>query len=869
MKNYKLLFIFVSIMLLSTFLHAQGSWHPEKTYWPRTLIDSSQTAINEVKARVTVQPFLSIYNDIKTKSDVEYYTCTTELQKAIVARCAAFRFFIDDVATYGDKAKEYLIVMQRESYSNLEEQYKNILWDSEMLSLACIAYDFLKGNSYDFAGDEATVRAKIQDIAADMYYDLVSSSQWSGLHLLWYMGFGEQINYGVKFASALGMCAIVLNTETTGDTDKQPETWINYCMQKTDMQFNDWLVNEQGMWAEGPHYLSFSASSFLPFAISHNNFVNGQSEDYGGEFLPPLTQNDNFIAIPEWGIKIRQPNGARPNFDDSFLDPYFFNGMLAELYGDDVLAWDFVVSSDPYFMGATSDNIDVEMICTYDDIDFPGTTPPDFSPTQFMPDAGQAVFRSNWGEDAVYMCVIAENGQAREGGRTHEQPDNGSFIIYALGELLAMDSGYISWDKRDSVRYAKNHSMILVDGEGPPAATLTTAEGTDAMLGECFDTDGVDHAEEYTFYQDTYFQRTVSFLNDEFFVISDYVGASSTHDYSWLLHGNGGGSTGNGFSLGTNGSVYSVNDVDLNFFINSTHPITLDSYNDYHDDGTYNMPATHAVTRAQVIADSTLFSAFLIPSIATTKDITFTPINLGSCIGGTAEIATEKAIHLVHFGEETITTDFFGTSVGYDGNVLAMTKYDDIPQNILMTYTKNVTYGAVTLISSDTSISMGLNIGATSADGYVSYACTVEFFTGNAPSGVTGGTFIGFDQGVSTISFSEEGNFEIDVEWSLNYAVNPEPSQNLYDISVYPNPFNQTNEISFTLSVPQNVKIEVFNLRGQKIKTLTDEDYAIGSHSITWDGKNETGKYVANGTYFYKIYFDKGDTILRKVNILK
>jgi hypothetical protein len=137
--------LLILLILLSSLLHAQGSWHPEKTYWPRTLIDSSQTAINEVKARVIVAPFLSIYNDIKTKSDVEYYTCTTELQKAVVARCAAFRFFIDDVTTYGDKAKEYLIVMQRESYSNLEEQYKNILWDSEMLSLACIAYDFLKG----------------------------------------------------------------------------------------------------------------------------------------------------------------------------------------------------------------------------------------------------------------------------------------------------------------------------------------------------------------------------------------------------------------------------------------------------------------------------------------------------------------------------------------------------------------------------------------------------------------------------------------------------------------------------------------------------------------------------------------------------
>ncbi len=870
MKNYKILFIFVLLMLLSSFLYAQGSWHPEKTYWPRTLIDSSQTAINEVKARVTVQPFLSIYNDIKTKSDVDYTTCTTELQKAVVARCAAFRFFIEDVTFYGDKAKNYLLVMQRASYSNIEEQYKNILWDSEMLSLACIAYDFLKGNSYDFGGYEAEVRAKIQDIAGDMYYDLVTSNPWTNpLHLMWDIGFGEQINYGVKFASALGMCAIVLNTETTGDTDKQPETWINYCMQKTNLQFNDWLVNEQGMWAEGPHYLSFTASSFLPFAISHDNFVNSQSEYYDGEFLPPLTQNDNFQAIPEWGVKIRQPNGARPNFDDSFLNPFFFNGMLAELYNDDVLAWDFVDSSDPYFVGATSGNIDVEMICTYDDIDFPGTTPPDFSPTQFLPDAGQAIFRSDWSEEATYMCVIAENGQAREGGRTHEHPDNGSFIIYALGELLAMDSGYISWDKRDSVRYAKNHSMILVDGEGPPASTLTTAEGTDATIGQYYDTEGLDFTSVFTNYQDTDFLRMFTFINNSYFTITDMIGSSSTHDYSFLLHGNGGGSTGNGFFLGTDGSVYSVNDVDLNFFINSAHPITLDSLDDYHDDGTYDVPATHTVTRAQVNARFGLFTSFLIPTLATTKDITYTPIDTDSTCGGTIEMGSEQAIHMGNGANSLQTIDFFGTTLGYDSMVLHVVRTGDIPINIQLTYGQTFIYGDKTLIYSDVDNIIALNIGAASADGYVSEACTVEFFTGNAPSGVTGGTFIGFDQGVSTISFDGDDNFEIEVVWSLDYAVNPEPSQNLYDLSVYPNPFKQTNEISFTLSVPQNVKIEVFNIRGQKIATLTDEDYAIGSHSVTWNRKNEAGKYVANGTYLYKIYFDKGDTILRKVNILK
>jgi hypothetical protein len=869
MKYYKIFFMLILLILLSSLLHAQGAWHPEKTYWPRTLIDSSQSAIDYVRTRVTVEPYLSIYNNIKIKSDVDYATCTTELQKAVVARCAAFRFFIDEVTEYGDKAVDYLLVMQRESYANVEEQYKNILWDSEMLSLACIAYDFLKGNDYNFAGVETTIRAKIQDIAADMYYDLVSSSPWSGLHLLWEIGFGEQINYGVKFASALGMCAIVLNTETTSDTDKQPQTWIDYAMQKTDLQFNDWLVNEQGMWAEGPHYLTFTASSFLPFALSHNNFVNGESEDYGGEILPPLTQNDNFHEIPYWGIKIRQPNGARPNFDDSFLNPYFFNGMLAPIYNDDVLEWDYVHSAEPDFVGATSQNIDVEVICTDYQTVFPGTTLPDFPPTQIMPDAGQAVFRSDWGEDAVYMCALAENGQAREGGRTHEHPDNGSFIIYALGELLAMDSGYISWDKRDSVRFAKNHSMILVDGEGPPAATLTTAEGTDATIGVYFDTDGLDCAQIVTNYQDTDFLRTFTFINDSYFTITDFIGSSTTHDYSFLLHGNGGGSTGNGFSLGTNGSVYSVNDVDLNFFINSAHPIILDNYDDYHDDGTYDVPATHTVTRAQINAQFGLFTSFLIPTLATTKDITYTPLNADSAFGGTIEMGAEKAIHMGNGANSLQTIDFFGTTLEYDSMILNVVRTGDIPSNIQLTWGQTFNYGSTPLIYSDVENIIALNIGATSAGGYVSEVSTIEFFTGNQPSAVTGGTLLGFSEGISTISFSEGGNFTIDVIWSLDYAVNPDPTPNTYNLSIYPNPFNQTNEISFNLTVPQNVKIEVFNLKGQKVTTLANEDYGIGSHAVVWDGKNKSGKNVANGTYLYKIHFDKLGTILRKVNILK
>jgi flagellar hook assembly protein FlgD len=49
------------------------------------------------------------------------------------------------------------------------------------------------------------------------------------------------------------------------------------------------------------------------------------------------------------------------------------------------------------------------------------------------------------------------------------------------------------------------------------------------------------------------------------------------------------------------------------------------------------------------------------------------------------------------------------------------------------------------------------------------------------------------------------------------------------------------------------VKIEVYNVRGERVTTLLDEVVAAGNHSITWDGLDAHGKAVSSGVYFYKM----------------
>ncbi len=70
----------------------------------------------------------------------------------------------------------------------------------------------------------------------------------------------------------------------------------------------------------------------------------------------------------------------------------------------------------------------------------------------------------------------------------------------------------------------------------------------------------------------------------------------------------------------------------------------------------------------------------------------------------------------------------------------------------------------------------------------------------------------------------------------------------------YPNPFNPETAIYFSVEHSSSlVNIEIYNLKGQKIRTLINEILPAGSHSVIWNGKDDNGKPVASGVYLYKM----------------
>ncbi|MCD4818153.1 MAG: M6 family metalloprotease domain-containing protein [Candidatus Cloacimonetes bacterium] len=88
-------------------------------------------------------------------------------------------------------------------------------------------------------------------------------------------------------------------------------------------------------------------------------------------------------------------------------------------------------------------------------------------------------------------------------------------------------------------------------------------------------------------------------------------------------------------------------------------------------------------------------------------------------------------------------------------------------------------------------------------------------------------------------------------------------------INNYPNPFNPTTTISFlTINKLEDTKIEIFNIRGQKIRTLVKNKLEIGNHSVIWNGTDLFNKQVGSGVYLYKIS-NGGKEIINKMLLMK
>jgi len=89
-----------------------------------------------------------------------------------------------------------------------------------------------------------------------------------------------------------------------------------------------------------------------------------------------------------------------------------------------------------------------------------------------------------------------------------------------------------------------------------------------------------------------------------------------------------------------------------------------------------------------------------------------------------------------------------------------------------------------------------------------------------------------------------------------------------FDLNCYPNPFNPELTISFNLEETQDVKLNVFNVKGQKVKTLVSELFRPDAYNIVWKGADNSGNQVSSGVYYIRLQVGD-DLVNRKVILMK
>jgi hypothetical protein len=134
-------------------------------------------------------------------------------------------------------------------------------------------------------------------------------------------------------------------------------------------------------------------------------------------------------------------------------------------------------------------------------------------------------------------------------------------------------------------------------------------------------------------------------------------------------------------------------------------------------------------------------------------------------------------------------------------------------------------------------------------------------------------TFVGWN-------FSEIWDHDVDYAYNSGYPylhsisyVSVDEGQTVpasqIKLSNYPNPFNPETTISFTLPELSEVNLTVYNIKGQQVRTLiAGTKYSQGDYQIVWDGRDDFGKAVTSGFYFYRIT-TSGFASTKKMMMLK
>lgn len=567
---------------------AQGAWTPPNAdlSYPRTLVRAAE--VPAVIAWIGAQPdmhgyYSGLYADAVGINPGGFSSNAQRRVAAHTAKNCAFAYLLQrkplqpaglDTLTaaessfFRDKAIYLLdnINTAVETYPD----FGNYIWRSNELIDNLIAYDLLKGAGVP---DSllATGRQRLEEYATNLHTQVAFNTFGIGLTSL------HVDNHTLRSCGAIGMAAVVLSDAQSSDQDGQPTRWMQTALYHIDNVL--WRSNvrqsEPGQvagYSEGPHYLRFGMRQCLEFFHAMGNFLpdttlsvtfEGNTRSVRHPFHDP-----NYDNLWEWVMRIRLPDGRDPQLEDCFAQTHNSDMTFMEkpeyrptYHGSrfnpaaPTTLWDQLHHS--------SDDVAADYIAA-----MTPSAPVAYPLLQALPASGDLVMRSGWDTTSTYFHISAKNGRARTSANGHNHVDVTSFILHARGQELALDPGYLQWERRDEVDGPTHHNMVLVDGQGPGEASTGNAGDVDGFIENWFSLSAIDYAEARATYLGTTVRRKPLFVRKDYILLADELSAAAPHAYQWQLHAmglEGGDSTHGSFALDSTGqrAVWTKNGVRL------------------------------------------------------------------------------------------------------------------------------------------------------------------------------------------------------------------------------------------------------------------------------------------------------------------
>lgn len=421
---------------------------PAKVLWDRALSSANRTA--------------------PAHPGPDYDTSIPPAQGQIAEAAALVGYLTGDLALT-DKALAILAdpfpdptPLNQQSMFNSGDHYN--LLESEALTGFCAAYDLAAGTPG--VDPEAVLAARARLIERIDHFRRHCMTSGGCTTLLR----TERNNHSLKSLGALGVCALAIPDHPKAVVD------FHDAFQAIHYLAHTYQGDPQGGWAESWNYLNYSGETHLSFhaavhraSIDRTNpgpawLIHGRSwlatnaATYGKiRELPAPTHDPLWREVYLHAVIAAQPDGRTLPVDDANPSS-LHGGLLAALYAAPSLQWNWERAGR---------HTGRQLASTFLMFDPDAASVPPEVLDVFLKDAGFSVLRSSHATTATFFHIQHEPEKMRLYGSSHEHADPLSFIVWARGEPLAIDPGYIDYSNHGKVKYGKDHNIILVDNQGP------------------------------------------------------------------------------------------------------------------------------------------------------------------------------------------------------------------------------------------------------------------------------------------------------------------------------------------------------------------------------------------------------------------